>query len=74
MYTDRGAHFDAEIRDRLAFSNRPLRSVLATAAAPNRAEWLLNFPRYASSLTDVRRSTLAIGTTSSEALHRELNR
>ena len=65
--------FSDEVATRQAFSRITLRQVLLNAARASRVEWLLNFRRYARGLPAPRRALLACGTTSNEALHRELN-
>ncbi len=52
---------------------RPLRDVLRTFAAPSRLEWLLNYRRARQHLIRKDADFLAVGTTTNEALHKELN-
>ena len=65
--------FADEVETRQAFSRITLRQMLLNAARPSRVEWLLNHRRFARDLPADRRVRLACGTTSNEALHRELN-
>ena len=64
----------AEEGDRRLPNGPPtLRQVLVNACVPSRVEWLLNYRRFANTISRARVDDMAVGTTSNEALHRELN-
>lgn len=56
-----------------AVDGRALVHHLHTWLAPVRMQWLLNPPKYRWTLPSVDQESLATGTTSNEALHKELN-
>ena len=60
--------------EKKATDGRTLRLILSTFAAPVRLERLLNFRRARQHIVRKDVDYLAIGTTTNEALHRELNR
>ena len=52
---------------------RRLSEILRSSMQPARLEWMLNFRRFRQTLSLQEREHMAVGTTSNESLHRELN-
>ena len=68
------ALFPKELRRKVAGTKSTVHKLLIRTAQPARAEWLFNHQRQRQLLSRAEASQAAMGTTSNEALHRELNR
>ena len=58
---------------KLGTSTGTIGELLTRMCSPSRLEWLFNFRRFLATVPTHRRSVVATGTTTNEALHRELN-
>ena len=58
---------------KLGTSTGTIGELLTRICTPSRLEWLFNFRRFLAAVPPHRRSVVATGTTTNEALHRELN-
>lgn len=66
--------FPGELRRKVAGTKSTVHKLLVRITQPARAEWLLNHQRQRQILSRTEARMAAIGTTSNEALHTELNR
>ena len=66
------ATMHAEEVDRIAYKQTRVRDLLYTSCLPANVEWMLNFTRFAHTLSAESRKLLPSGTTSNEAYHHEL--
>ena len=66
--------FPKEVKRKEAGGKSTIHQVLVRLAEPSKSEWLFNYSRQRQALSRKERELLALGTTSNEALHAELNR
>ena len=66
--------FPKEVKRKGAGGRSTIHQVLVRLAEPSKSEWLFNYSRQRQALSRKERELLALGTTSNEALHAELNR
>jgi hypothetical protein len=74
VYPGEYAIVNKDMGRRVTGSNKELRRILWSACAPDRLEWYMNNLRARHSLDAYMLPLLAVGTTSNEALHAEINR
>ena len=65
--------FPEECQRKSPGPNKPVKEILYAATQPSRSEWFFNNLRMLHSGHILNRSLVAVGTTSNEALHREIN-
>ena len=66
-------HWGGCMGRKLGTSHQTIGELLVRICMPSRLEWLFNFRRFLATIPAHRRLVVATGTTTNEALHRELN-